>query len=110
MEWNKGRKLKEWADLDAGRGETWDWLDGAEKQHAELTAIWLPLIVEMAAVLEYYADGTNFEAVDEGRNYHSEWVVEEFNRQNVCGQPAGQIASEMIANLERLLEQKERTP
>lgn len=50
----------------------------------------------LVEALDYYCDGTNFEAVDEGRNYQSEWVVEEYNKQTVSGQPIGQIARESL--------------
>jgi hypothetical protein len=67
---------------------------------------YLETITELAAklkiaieALEYYSDSTNFEAVDEGRNYHSEWVVEEYNKIMVCGQPIGMIAKEALERL-----------
>ena len=56
-------------------------------------------------VIEYYADSTNFEAVNIGRNYRDEWVVEEYNKRDVCGQEIGTIAREFLEEI-----RKNKTP
>ncbi len=40
-------------------------------------------------VIRFYADGTNFEAVDNGRNFNVELEVEEYNSQTVSGDTMG---------------------
>lgn len=52
-------------------------------------------------VVQYYADSTNFEAVNNGRNYHDEWVVEEYNKHTVSGDDMGSAARAFLQSLEQ---------
>lgn len=52
-------------------------------------------------VVEYYADSTNFEAVDVGRNYISEFVVEEYNKITVSGDEMGSAARAVLEKLKK---------
>ena len=60
-EFDEGKALEEWAQLDAGRGETWDWVDGARKQHSQLAA----MIAARDAEIERMRHSRSFTATEE---------------------------------------------
>lgn len=76
---------------------------GADWQHAQAQPLREALKVAVE-VIEYYADTTNFEAVDEGRNFNEKWVVEEYNKHTVSGQPIGKIAYKALSRVADILE------